>query len=773
MLPFWVVVGILFWVAPLSAQPEMLWSQSFGDQGFDLQWHQAFIRDVETEDLIFIREHPSEDGITRNYLTRVTPNGDLVWSHLIPGGGVSFNIPALIKTSQGLYAMVGGSPIIGVDCEFLLLIMNEAGDLVNLTMFENGPASHGNCLIETTDGGFALSGYFGSQMEIGLDWDFWLIRTNAQGQLLWSQTYGNPEANQVCQSILQTPDGGFLLAGTGDGDVLLKRVDLNGELFWSRSYGGPGTDECNVCLPNSDGGYILAGLTESEDGDYNGLAISITERGDPIWSQSFGGRLPDQFGGAVITSDGGVALFGSTQSAQDQNGDFWLMKLGPLGNPNWECTFGGDAREEGNAIIQMEDGRFALIGNTNSFDARFGDVWMVMTSPDPNVVTRYKIHLDEGWSFISSPVKPANPDMEEIWRGVGQLENVEMVKDQLGQFYIPGRGFNGIPEWDVCQGYLVYMLEADSMTITNAPLDPQTSIPIREGWNLVAYFPEIKLQAPDAFERMGAILDIVKDDQGRFYDRSANFSNMGLLKRGEAYNVKANLIGELVWNIPVLDQRVEPAELAEFGPVHFKVERLNWRNMSLLISCENIEFSNTIEIGVFTAGGLCVGAAAFQNVPGRIEHLVGLAVWGDDPETPTIEGATEGEELSFRTWDSVTERQIQLNWATGDAVYYTDAHHQAVLLESPIPPEEFLLNAPFPNPFNGSVTLRYSLPDAGSVKITVLDVYGKEVAMLVNSQRNAGEYQTQWTASMQPSGIYIIRMQANGKVQTVKAVLAR
>lgn len=89
-------------------------------------------------------------------------------------------------------------------------------------------------------------------------------------------------------------------------------------------------------------------------------------------------------------------------------------------------------------------------------------------------------------------------------------------------------------------------------------------------------------------------------------------------------------------------------------------------------------------------------------------------------------------------------------------------------------PEDFQLHQNYPNPFNPSTTIRYTLPVASAVKLSIFDVLGREVAILVNEQhRQAGSYVEQWNADGFSSGVYFYRLQVNGKILTKRMLLLR
>ena len=119
---------------------------------------------------------------------------------------------------------------------------------------------------QTTDGGYILGGYTSSYGAGG--YDFWLVKTDANGDSLWSRTFGGSN-HDYCSSVQQTTDGGYILGGitesygAGNYDFWLVRADANGDTLWTRTFGGYYEERCYSIQQTTDGGYILGGRTSS------------------------------------------------------------------------------------------------------------------------------------------------------------------------------------------------------------------------------------------------------------------------------------------------------------------------------------------------------------------------------------------------------------------------------------------------------------------------------------------------------------------------------
>ena len=245
------------------------------------------------------------------------------------------------------------------------------------------------------------------------NYDFWLVRTDANGDSLWSRTFGG-ENDEHGSAFIQTADGGFVIAGgtrsfdAGGGDFWLVRTDANGDSLWSRTFGGEHHEGAHSLIQTADGGFVMAGQTYTfGPGNYDFWLVRTDANGDSLWSRTFGGGRDEYSFSLIQTADGGFALAGQTVSFGAGGSDFWLVRTDANGDSLWSCTFGGGDHEWGRSLIQTADGGFALAGYTQSFGAGEEDFWLVKTGPDPVYVPDADLFLHP-LSFILSPAYP-NP----------------------------------------------------------------------------------------------------------------------------------------------------------------------------------------------------------------------------------------------------------------------------------------------------------------------------------------------------------------------------
>ena len=232
------------------------------------------------------------------------------------------------------------------------------------------------------------------------DNDYWLVKTNTTGQIMWENTFGGSQGDYFLQ-MLRTPDGGFLMFGdtysqdgdvgcnhSSNGDWWLVKTDSKGRKEWTRCLGGTHKEYASQIKYAHEGGYILVGTTGSVDGDvaYNhGMndvwVMKIDWDGNILWERTFGGTSNDAGYTINLTADGGYIVGGSLSlwngefSCRDdlpfQQSGGWLLKLDSLGYLEWWKCYGGSGSTSIIDVYQLADRGYIFLGSTNSND---GDI---------------------------------------------------------------------------------------------------------------------------------------------------------------------------------------------------------------------------------------------------------------------------------------------------------------------------------------------------------------------------------------------------------------
>lgn len=186
---------------------------------------------------------------------------------------------------------------------------------------------------ETRDGGFVV---IASARSYGFSIDFWVLKLNVSGAIEWQRTYGG-ESRDTAYAVQQTRDGGYILAGATESfgasrtDIWVLKINASGDIEWQRRYGGSQWDGWPDIKEVDGGGYIIVGGTESFGAGLRDIWIAkLSSSGDMEWQRTYGGSLDD--GAALFhqTSDGGYIVAGHTESFGAGEHDVWILEAGFL-----------------------------------------------------------------------------------------------------------------------------------------------------------------------------------------------------------------------------------------------------------------------------------------------------------------------------------------------------------------------------------------------------------------------------------------------------------
>gem|GEM_PF-5849293 len=299
---------------------------------------------------------------------------------------------SVVETSDGGFALAGGSYSFGAGSQDAWLIKTDSNGNVEFNKTYGGILfDTAEAVIETSDGGFALAGR--SESFGGLSKNAWLMKTDSNGNVEFQKTYNSGNID-IAVSVVETSDGGFALGGqtmsfddTGDefvSDAWLIKTDSDGNEEFNRTYGGADSDSAESIVETSDGGFALAGKTESFSGGFSDLWLIKTDsNGNEQFNKTYGGPKSDFARSMVETSDNGFALAGYTQSFSTGGSfdeDAWLIKTDSDGNVEFNSTYGGTEEDGAKSVIKTSDSGFALAGQTNSFGAEDFDAWLIKLS---------------------------------------------------------------------------------------------------------------------------------------------------------------------------------------------------------------------------------------------------------------------------------------------------------------------------------------------------------------------------------------------------------
>jgi hypothetical protein len=336
-------------------------------------------------------------------------------------GGIHWDSPnSVIQTSDGGYAIAGKTEPSGTFADFWLVKTDSNGAQAWSKTYGGINADAAYSVIQTSDEGYAI---IGVTYSFGVSGDCCLVKTDMNGVMQWSRVFGGTNSD-LGYSVVQTGDGEYVIAGetssygAGNADFWLIKTDADGNLIWNRTFGGSNTDSASTVVQTTDGGYALAGYTSSFGaGSYDLWLIKTDANGNMQWNKTYGGAGTEytytHAQSVVQTVDGGYALAGETSSFGAGYDDFWLVKTDSVGNIQWNKTYGGESYEMGCSMVQTKDGGYALAGDTLSYGAGSEDFWLVKTDVEsglawidstPNSIVLYRGATDAYWNFVRAQI---------------------------------------------------------------------------------------------------------------------------------------------------------------------------------------------------------------------------------------------------------------------------------------------------------------------------------------------------------------------------------
>jgi hypothetical protein len=317
------------------------------------------------------------------------------------GGTDSDEAKSIQQTSDGGFVVVGNTYSLDNDvasnhglCDSWIVKMNGSGVPEWKKSFGGTGIDLSNAIQQTVDGGYIFTGWSNSidgdvTGNFGFE-DVWVVKLDNIGNIQWQKSFGGT-GNDQSYDIQQTTDGGYIIAGisssndidvssnNGCFDYWIVKLNNTGIIQWQKSFGGSGCEYVSSIRQTTDGGYIVGGWTGSVDGDvtvnygeYDYWIVKLDNSGIIQWQRSFGSLHDDQAYSIQQTSDNGYIIAGvSFLTADDDEGNYWVLKLDSLGLLQWEKPFGGTADDGAYSIQQTADGGYIVAGGSNSTD---GDV---------------------------------------------------------------------------------------------------------------------------------------------------------------------------------------------------------------------------------------------------------------------------------------------------------------------------------------------------------------------------------------------------------------
>ena len=305
-------------------------------------------------------------GVFDYYIVKLDKNGLMQWSKAI-GGLYDDEAYSIIQTRDNNYVITGATYSFGAgNYDFYVVKLDSNGNLIWNRTYGSTASDYSYSIIETSDGGYAIAGYTSSFNTVygGM----LIMKIDTSGGLKWAKTIDGPYYDGAT-CIIQTTDGGYAVGGwyyyysAEYYDFYIVKLDSNANLQWTRTVGGHGQDVCWSVKQTTDGGFIAGGFADSSSaGYYDSYFVRLDSAGNVLWTTTVGGSGDDYATSVVQTPDGGFLAAGQTNSFGPYL-LFYLVKLYGNGTLSWTKTIKGPGNgTEGESIIKSPLGGYPGAG---------------------------------------------------------------------------------------------------------------------------------------------------------------------------------------------------------------------------------------------------------------------------------------------------------------------------------------------------------------------------------------------------------------------------
>ncbi len=339
------------------------------------------------------------------------------------------------SSNDSLISNYGGS-------DAWLIKTDESGEMLWQKNYGGSDLDRFNA-IKSTESGFILSGITASpdndvSGHLG-EIDYWLVKVSDDGNLEWERTLGGM-FNDFCEDVTVANDGGFMIGGHaertnaaqgdtfGDIDILIYKVSPSGEIEWQKTYDKSFFDRLAKIIPTSDGGFLIGGTSYSEEEQNNFWVLKIDAFGEMMWEKNYGGSDADVLYDLAVTS-GGYFLGGTSKSTDGDASslsfglnDYWVLKIDEIGNVIWEQKYGHEYYDALKTLISTADGGAFLCGTSDGKDKfESTDFWAVKVDENGTVEWSKNYGLPNG-DFFEAAIQ--SQDGGFVLGGTGQISQV-------------------------------------------------------------------------------------------------------------------------------------------------------------------------------------------------------------------------------------------------------------------------------------------------------------------------------------------------------------
>jgi hypothetical protein len=347
----------------------------------------------------------------------------------------------------GWYIVCGYRDTLTYGRQLNLRKINSLGTTYEDKLFGNTGIEQGYCVRQTADSGYLSVGFSTSSGTV----DMYLFKTSKFFGTPLTARYFGGSGEDAARHVELTSDGGCIIAGytnsfgAGNADFYIVKTNSNYDMQWSKTFGGAQADYAYSIQPTIDGGYAVAGITNSFGaGNSDFYLMKLNSIGDSLWAKTYGYANADSLFAMCQTVDKGFVMAGNTNSIGVGQTDIYVIRTDPLGNVVWSKTYGDGNYDGARSILELPDRGFFISGYTQSFGSGgydfyalrtyyTGDTMWTKTYGDNNSEIAHSADLTSDGGYIMAGLKyGATLDSVTFVVKDGPLEPISCCLDTTG-----------------------------------------------------------------------------------------------------------------------------------------------------------------------------------------------------------------------------------------------------------------------------------------------------------------------------------------------------
>lgn len=437
---FYALVASGCSIISYAQAPAIQWEKTIGGSNLD---QAKSIKQTNDGGYIVVGNSSSIDGdVTGNhssnqtYLTdfwvvKLNSSGAIQWQKALGGSSIE-EANSVQQTSDGGYIVAGTAASSDGDAtgghgsfDYWIIKLDSSGNIQWKKMLGGSMVEHAHSIRQTTDSGYIIAGYSNSVNgditgNHGSE-DFWIVKLDQSGNLQWQKSLGGGDKDSA-YSIQQTSDGGYITIGVslstngdatgnhGNYDIWVVKLNASGSIQWQKSLGGSNDDTAYTIRQTSDGGYIFAGTSSSNDGDVIGNTgsnmwiVKLNNTGNIQWQKIYGTNEFYEVPLSIIqTSDHNYVIGINMEDAANSKYNVTILKIDSAGNSLWEKNIDGTPMKAVSSLEETTDGGLIFAGYADDYTD--SDFWIVKLAPAGTLAAAEINKHNTSTTFYPNPAK--------------------------------------------------------------------------------------------------------------------------------------------------------------------------------------------------------------------------------------------------------------------------------------------------------------------------------------------------------------------------------